>query len=386
MDFNLNEDQRAFQDAVRSFATRELKGGALALAHQDDYPYDIARRMAKQGLFGITLPEDKGGQGGTLLDAVIAIEEVALACPRSGDVVQAGNFGAIRVLGEYANPEQKKRFLDPLLRGDGLIATCMTEPGAGSSATDLITSATPDGDGYRVNGTKIFTTHGRHADQFLTYVRFGPGLNGIGSVMIERGTQGLTFGKPTRFLSGESWNQIYFDNVYVPRENLLLGEGGFKRQISAFNVERLGNASRSLALGEYAFRTARDYALTRKQFGRPLCEFQGLQWKFAKMRMDLDSARLMLYRAAVSADTGLPSASETAMAKYCCNQAGFNAANEAMQVMGGAGYSEDCLVEYCFRRCRGWMIAGGSMEILLNRIAEQVFERSFSQRPEKAKA
>jgi alkylation response protein AidB-like acyl-CoA dehydrogenase len=247
-------------------------------------------------------------------------------------------------------------------------------------------TATPDGDGYRVNGTKVFTTHGRHADQFLTYVRFGPGVNGIGSVMIERGAEGLTFGNPTRFLSGESWNQIYFDNVYVPKENLLLGEGGFKRQISAFNVERLGNASRSLALGEYAFRVARDYALTRKQFGRPLCEFQGLQWKFAHMRMDLDSARLMLYRAAVSADTGLPSASETAMAKYCCNKAGFNAANEAMQVMGGAGYSEDSLVEYCFRRCRGWMIAGGSMEILLNRIAENVFERPFSQRPEKPKA
>ena len=386
MDFHFNEDQRAFQDAVRSFANRELKDGALALAHQDDYPYDIARKMSAQGLFGITLPEDKGGQGGTLLDAVIAIEEVALACPRSGDVVQAGNFGAIRVLGEYANADQQKRFLEPLLSGDGLIGTGMTEPGAGSSATDLITTATPDGDGYRVNGTKVFTTHGRHADQFLTYVRFGPGVNGIGSLMIERGTEGLTFGQPTRFLSGESWNQIYFDNVYVPKENLLLGEGGFKRQISAFNVERLGNASRSLALGEYAFRVARDYALTRKQFGRPLCEFQGLQWKFAHMRMDLDSARLMLYRAAVSADTGLPSASETAMAKYCCNKAGFNAANEAMQVMGGAGYSEDSLVEYCFRRCRGWMIAGGSMEILLNRIAENVFERPFSQRPEKAKA
>ncbi len=381
MDFTLNAEQTAFQDAVRNFSSKELKDKALARAHEDDYPYDIARQMAQQGLFGITLPEDKGGQGGTLFDAVIAIEEVALACPRSGDVVQAGNFGAIRVLGEFATPAQRERFLDPLLRGDSLIATGMTEPDAGSSATDLTTRAVPDGDGYRVSGTKVFTTHGRHADLFLVYVRFGPGVNGIGSVLVERGAEGLSFGQPTRFLSGESWNALYFDNVYVPRENVLLGEGGFKRQINAFNVERLGNSSRSLALGEYAFRVARDYALTRKQFGRPLCEFQGLQWKFANMRMELDAARLLLYRAAISADRGLPSPAETAIAKAYCNKAGFQAANEAMQIMGGAGYSEDSLVEYCFRRTRGWMIAGGSMEVMLNRIAEQVFDRAFSQRP-----
>ena len=381
MDFTLNAEQSAFQDAVRNFSSKELKDKALERAHEDDYPYDIARQMAQQGLFGITLPEDKGGQGGTLFDAVIAIEAVALACPRSGDVVQAGNFGAIRVLGEFATPGQRERFLDPLLRGDSLIATGMTEPDAGSSATDLTTRAVPDGDGYRVSGTKVFTTHGRHADLFLVYVRFGPGVNGIGSVLVERGAGGLSFGKPTRFLSGESWNALYFDNVYVPRENVLLGEGGFKRQINAFNVERLGNSARSLALGEYAFRVARDYALTRKQFGRPLCEFQGLQWKFANMRMELDAARLLLYRAAISADRGLPTPAETAIAKAYCNKAGFQAANEAMQIMGGAGYSEDSLVEYCFRRTRGWMIAGGSMEVMLNRIAEQVFDRAFSQRP-----
>jgi alkylation response protein AidB-like acyl-CoA dehydrogenase len=146
-------------------------------------------------------------------------------------------------------------------------------------------------------------------------------------------------------------------------------------------IERLGNTARSLALGRYAYGQARDWAMQRKQFGRLLCEFQGLQWKFAEMKMKLDAGQLLLYRAAANADRGLPSAEETAIAKAFCNQAGFEVANEALQVMGGMGYSQESLVEYCVRRCRGWMIAGGSIEILKNRIAEGIFERSFSQRP-----
>ena len=380
MNFSLTEEQQMFVDAVRAFAAKELAPGALARAHDSDYPWDVARKMAAQGLLGIALPEADGGQGGTLTDAVLAIEAVAASCPRSADVIQAGNFGAIRTLAQYASAEMKERLLAPLLRAERLIAVAMTEPDAGSAVTDLRTAATPDGDGYRVTGSKIFTTHGRHADLLLAYVRFGPGVGGIGSVIIERGAEGFTSGQPTRFLSGEEWVTLYFDNVYVPPENVLLKEGGFKKQIVGFNVERLGNTARSLALGRYAFDTAREYAQTRSQFGRPLCEFQGLQWKFADLQMRLDAAQLLLYRAATNADNGLPSAQETAIAKAYCNLAGFDAASEAMQVMGGAGFSEDSLVEYCFRRTRGWMIAGGSIEILRNRIAEGVFGRTFPQR------
>ncbi|MEO0793456.1 MAG: acyl-CoA dehydrogenase, partial [Pseudomonadota bacterium] len=152
--------------------------------------------------------------------------------------------------------------------------------------------------------------------------------------------------------------------------------------ISGFNIERLGNAARSVAVGRHAFDVARDYAGTRKQFGRPLCEFQGLQWKFADMAVRLESAQLMLMRAAANADRGLPSPQEAAMAKLSCNEAGFFAANEAMQIMGGHGFSDDSIVQYCVRRTRAWMIAGGSVEILKNRIAEGVFDRRFSQRPE----
>ena len=384
MDFKLTPEQQQFRDAVRGFAERHLRPGALARAHNPEHPWDVAKLMAEQGLLGITIPEANGGQGGTLMDAVIAIETVAQVCPRSADVVQAGNFGAIRVLAEYGTEDQKQRYLKRLLSGEGVICVGMTEPEAGSAVTDLRTEARPERDGYRVSGEKVFTTHAQYSDVMLTYVRFGPGVGGIGSVLIERGAEGVKQGKPSRFLNGEEWVTTYLDNVYVPPENVVLKEGGFKKQIAGFNVERLGNTARSLALGRYCYETAREWALARKQFGRLLCEFQGLQWKFAEMKVKLDAGQLLLYRAAINADIGMPSAEETAIAKAFCNQAGFEIASEAMQVMGGMGYTEETLVEWCFRKCRGWMIAGGSLEVLKNRIAESVFERSFSQRPPKA--
>jgi alkylation response protein AidB-like acyl-CoA dehydrogenase len=381
MDFRFSPEQEQFRDAVRRFAEKHLKAGALARAHAADYPWEVARLMAGQGLLGITAAQADGGQGGTLMDAVIAIETVASMCPRSADVVQAGNFGAIRVLAEYGTPLQKDRYLKRLLSGEAVISVGMSEPEAGSAVTDLATTAKPDGAGYVVNGSKVFTTHSAYADVYLAYVRFGPGVGGIGSVLIDTKAPGVRFGQRSKFMSGEDWAQVYFEDVRVPADMVVLKEGGFKKQIAGFNVERIGNTARSLALGRYAYEEARQWAMQRRQFGRLLCEFQGLQWKFAEMKMKLDAGQLLLYRAAANADRGFPSAEETSIAKAYCNQAGFEVASEALQVMGGLGYSQESLVEYCMRRCRGWMIAGGSIEILKNRIAESVFERSFPQRP-----
>ncbi|TMH18072.1 MAG: acyl-CoA dehydrogenase [Betaproteobacteria bacterium] len=383
MDFRLTPEQEQFRESVRRMAEKHFAQDARQRAHSTEYPWDVAKLMAAHGLLGITISEADGGHGGTLLDAVIAIETVASVCPKSADVVQVGNFGPIRVLAEYGTPQQKKRYLEPLLAGESVISVGMTEPEAGSAVTELKTTATADGAGYRVNGSKIFTTHSTHADVILTYVRFGPGVAGIGSVLIDLKAPGVRLGKPSKFMSDEEWAQIYFDNVFVPADGLLLKQGGFKKLIAGFNVERIGNAARSLALGRYAYEAARQWAMQRKQFGRLLCEFQGLQWKFADMKIKLDAGQLLLYRASANADRGFPSAEETAIAKAFYNQAGFDIANEALQVMGALGYSQEELVEYCVRRCRGWMIAGGSIEILKNRIAEAVFERSFPQRPEK---
>ena len=380
MNFQFTEEQTAFADAVRRFAKDTLAEGALRRAHEPGYAFDVARLLAEQGLLGITMEEADGGQGGTLMDAVIAIQEIALVCPKSADVMQAGNFGPIRTFVEYASAEQKRRYLKDLLGGRKVIALGMTEPGAGSAVTELRTTARQDGDEYVIDGTKIFSTHSPEAELFLVYCRFGPGTGNIGSVLIEKRTPGFTVGNPSCFMSGEPWSQLYMEECRIPAENVLLGPGGFKKQIAGFNVERVGNASRALALGRHAFNLAREHAQIREQFGHALCEFQGIQWKFADMALKLEAAQLLLYRAANVARDALPSPHDTALAKLACNLAGFEVANEALQVMGGMGYSQESLVEYCVRRTRGWMIAGGSIEMLKNRIAENVFERRFDPR------
>jgi alkylation response protein AidB-like acyl-CoA dehydrogenase len=380
MNFDFTEEQALFRDSVRRFAEDHLADGAVARAHTDAFPWDVAVRMAAQGLLGITVPVRDGGSGGTLMDAVIAIEQVALVCPRSADVVQAGNFGAIRTFSEYATPEQKKRYLPDLLAGKRVISVAMTEPEAGSAVTELSTGARSDGQGYRISGSKVFTTNSTEAEIFLVYVRFGPGVGGIGSVLVERDAEGFTRGEPSRFMNGEMWQQLYFDGVYVPRENVLLPAGGFKKQITGFNVERIGNTARALALGRHAFNIAKSHAEQRKQFGRTLSQFQGIQWKFAEMLMKLEAGQLLLYKAATGASGGLPSPIETSIAKCFCNRAGYEVADAAMQILGGLGFSEESLVQYCVRRTRGWMIAGGSIEMMLNRIAEGIFDQRFSQR------
>jgi len=386
MNFEFTAEQTQFAAQVRRFAREHLAAGALKRAHDPRFPFDVAQLLAEQGLMGLTLAQSEGGQGGTLMDAVIAIEQVAAECPRSADVVQFGNFGPIRTFAEYGTPAQKARWLGDLLAGRMVMSLGMTEPDAGSAVSDLKTSARAEGTHYIINGNKVFSTFSPEAQIFLVYVRFGPGLGGIGSVLVERDTPGFAIGAPSEFMSGEKWSELHFEECRIPAENVLLGPGGFKKQMAGFNIERLGNAARALACGRHAFNVARDYAAGRKQFGRPLCEFQGLQWKFADMAIKLDSAQLLLYRAAVNADRGLPAAYETAVAKVACNLAGFEVASEAMQIMGAFGYSKETLVEYCMRRTRGWMIAGGSIEMLKNRIAENVFQRRFDQRTRSEKS
>src|SRR3982075_1956191 len=387
MNFDFTEEQKLFADSVRRFAQAHLEKDAPKRAHAARFPFDVAQLMSQQGLMGITIPEADGGQGGSLMDAVITIEQAPAVCPRSADVVQFGNFGPIRTFAEYGTPRQKARWLPDLLQGRMVMSLGITEPDAGSAATDLKTSAKPDGSHYVINGSKLFSTFSPDAAIFLVYVRYGPGVGGIGSIIVERGTPGFSIGQPSQFMSGEEWCELHFENCRIPAENVLLGPGGFKKQMSGFNIERLGNTARSLAFGRYAFNQARKHALTRQQFGRPLCEFQGLQWKFAEMAIKLEGAQLLLYRAAANADRGLPSAYETAIAKAACNQAGFEVASEAVQIMRAMGYSQDSLVEWCMRRCRGWMIAGGSIEILKNRIAEHIFDPRFDKgRPQPAEA
>src|SRR5580658_1297042 len=186
MNFDFTDEQKLFADAVRKFAVANLEKDSLARAHDPGFPFDVAALMSRQGLLGITIPEADGGQGGSLMDAVIAIEQVALACPRSADVVQSGNFGPIRTFAEYAAPALKAKYLPDLLAGRTVMSLGMSEPDAGSAVTDLKTAARPDDAEYVLNGTKVFSTFSPDAAVFLVYARFGPGIGGIGSVIVPR--------------------------------------------------------------------------------------------------------------------------------------------------------------------------------------------------------
>src|SRR5260221_9158148 len=196
MNFDFTDEQKLFAESVRRFAQAHLAKDAIPRAHRPGFPFDVAKLMSQQGLLGITIPETDGGQGGSLMDAVIAIEQTAAVCPRSADVVQFGNFGPIRTFSEYGTDHQKKKWLTECLAGRAVISLGMSEPDAGSAVTDLKTSAKPDGSGYIVNGTKVFSTFSPEASVFLVYLRYGPGVGGIGSGLAARGMSGFTLRPP----------------------------------------------------------------------------------------------------------------------------------------------------------------------------------------------
>lgn len=381
MDFDLTTEQQQLQRWARQLAEREFSERAFKYEETKELPWDNAKILAKNGLMGMTLPENDGGQGAPLLDALLVMEQIAQVCPHTADMFQVGNFGAIRQLAQFGSEELKSHVLPSILRGEKLISVAMSEPDAGSATTDLRTRAQINGDRVIINGSKVFNTNGPHNSYYVVWARFGEGVKSSGAILVDKNAHGLTVGKSEYHMSGEAHCQLFFDDCEVPIHHILVHEDGFRKLFHFFNIERLGNSTRSLSLAQLAFDLAVRHAKQRKQFGRELCEFQGIQWKVAEMRMKLDAARLLLYRAAFHADRGAPDEAETAIAKAFCNQAAFEVANEALQVFGGYGYSQEYPMEYLFRRIRGWMIAGGTTEILKNRIAESVFERKFRQRP-----
>jgi alkylation response protein AidB-like acyl-CoA dehydrogenase len=380
MDFQLLEHQQDLVKATRALAVGEFASKAYTWEAQGRFPREYLKVLAAHGLAGITIPEADGGQGGSLMDSVLVLETIAGICPSAGDCVQALNFGAIQQLAQHGSPTLKSRYLAPCLRGDAMVSISMTEPDAGSAVTDLRTRAVVRDGEVVVNGRKIFTSNAEHVDHFVVWVKFGEGPRDAGAVVMDRDTPGLTIDTTHRFMSGEPYGMLYLDDAKVPAENILVPTDGFQRLLSVFNVERLGNATRSLALGQAALDLAIAHVKSRHQFGRALMEFQGLQWRIAEMKLKIEAARLLLYRAATNADRGLPSPLEAALAKVACNRAGFEVANDALQLFGGHGYDNDAPVNYIFRRTRGWMIAGGTTEQMLNRIASETLDQRFSQR------
>ena len=378
MDFTHTDEQRAVRDAARRLAEDRFAARAFSW---DGFPWENGKVLAEAGFTGITIPTEDGGQGGTLMDAVLVMDAVSQVCPNSGDAVQATNFGAIRQVSAFGSARVKRDVLPVLLAGEGLISAGMSEPEAGSALTELRTTARYDGADVVLNGQKIWSSYAPEITHSVIWARFGPRSRDVGCVVVPADASGFSKGPQQTYMSGEHHGALYLDDCRVPADYVLADSDALRRMFTIFGIERVGNATRALALAQAAFDRAVDHAKNRRQFGRPLCEFQGLQWRFADMKMKLEAARLLIYRAVQNADDGAPSPADASLAKCFANEVAFEVANQAMQVFGASGYSTDLPMEYFVRRTRGWMIAGGSVEMMRNRIAEDVFGRSFRQRP-----
>ena len=385
MDFSFTQEQLMLIDTLRQMGKREnFRDLAAQIDKSGEFPEFLMKKYADLGLLGMTLSTEYGGQKAPALTAVLAIEELAKFSPIIAGAVFESNVGPVRVIDLFGTDEQKQRIIPGVCSGDLSVSVCMTEPEAGSDLTSLSTRLTDQGDHYLLNGRKIFITGAGHASHYLVYVRFGDtsGYKGIGGVVLEKGTPGLSFGKQEQFLGlrGMPSCDVIFEDVVVPRENVVLQEGDFKKLMTTFDIERCGNAAMALGVAGGAVEEARNYAMERQAFGRPICEFQAIQFMVAEMAMHLDAARLLVYRAATGAGQGLPSIYEASMAKCFANEMVKDVTDKAGQVFGGYGYSTEFPVERMLRDGRAWGVAGGTLQMLKVTMASMIFGRRFDQR------
>jgi alkylation response protein AidB-like acyl-CoA dehydrogenase len=385
VDFQLSDEQRMLQETVREFADRECRPLAAVWDREARVPDDeISRHMVEMGLFGMCLPEAHGGGGQELLAAILCIEQLARISPLCAAGVFESNVGPIRVIEKFGTEAQRKKFLPLVCQGKMQISVGMTEAEAGSALTDLRTRAEPCQGGFRIDGRKVFCTGGGHSEAYMVYCRFGDtlGARGIGAIVVEKGTPGLSFGKQEQYmgLRGMPGSDLVFEDCVVPEENLVVAAGGFRNLMECFDIERCGNATMALGIATGALEVARDYALSRETFGKLIAERQAIQMLIADMATRIDAARLLVYRAAVNAGRGFPSIQETSMAKVFANETAKAVTDMAMEVLGGYGYSTEYPVERMLRDSRGWPLAGGTLQIQKIIIAGTVLGRRFNQR------
>jgi butyryl-CoA dehydrogenase len=385
MDFNLTEEQSMLVATIREMGEKEnFRELAMRVDETGEFPFHLLPMYAEMGLLGLTLSEEYGGGGQSALTAVLAIEELAKYSPMIAAPVFESNVGPIRVVDMFGTPEQKDLLVRGVCRGDNSVSVCMTEPEAGSDLTSLTTTLTEDSDGYILNGRKIFITGGGHASHYLVYARYGDisGYKGIGAVLVEKDAPGFTFGEQERFMGlvGMPSCDLIFEDVRIPKENVVLKAGEFKNLMLTFDIERCGNSAMCLGVAAGALEEARTYATQREAFGRPICEFQDIQFRVVDIATRLEAARLLVYRAATGAGRGLPSMYEASMAKLFANEMVIDVTNSAALIFGGYGYSKQMPVERMVRDGRAWCVAGGTVQMLRVTVASVLFGRRFDQR------
>ena len=385
MDFTLNEDQQALQETVRKFAVSELPEIALEIEKTAaPASHDLIKRYAEMGFLGVNLPSELGGLGLSHLDAVLVLEEVAKISPAVAFPIFESCFGPTLAIAHFAPDELKQRIVPKVCAGEMIVAVSMSEPDAGTALTDLTTKVETNGDTVVVNGTKRWCSGAGHADAYVVYCRMSdePGAKGIGAVLVEKDRAGLSFGKPEYHMGfrGIPSADIYLDKVEVPVENIVVPAGGFRQLMEAFDLERCGNTTMSLAIAQSALDYVLDYVQDRKQFGKAVVDFQAVQLQIAEMKMQVDASRLLLYRAVVNASQGLPSVADSSIAKCFSNEMVRDVTGKALQLMGGYGYSTEYPIEQKMRDGWGWGIAGGTIDIQKINIAAAMVGRRFQQR------
>jgi alkylation response protein AidB-like acyl-CoA dehydrogenase len=376
MDFALSPEQIAFQQTAAAFARAEWLPQAAGWDEREEFPKEALRRAAALGFAGITVSEEFGGSGLGRVDATIIFEELAAACPSTAAYLSIHNMAAW-MIDRFGTREQRSRWLPGLTSMQAFASYCLTEPGSGSDAAALATRAVREGGDYVVNGTKAFISGGGESDLYVTMVRTGgPGPKGISCLLVENGAKGLAFGKKEKKLGWHSQPtaMVIFEDCRVPAANRLGAEGeGFKIAMAGLDGGRLNIAACSLGGARACLEAARAHLGERRQFGRPLAEFQALQFRFADMATELEAARLLVRRAAASLDAGEAEAGlYCAMAKRFATDVGFRVCNEALQLFGGYGYLRDYPIERYARDLRVHQILEGTNEIMRVIIARRL--------------
>jgi 3-sulfinopropanoyl-CoA desulfinase len=388
--FQLSQAQRRIQEAARSLAEGPIKARAAEIDRSEKYPWDNVKLLTDAGFMGMAIPREHGGLGLGCLDVVLVVEEFARACGVTGRIVVEGNMGAIGAITAYGTQVQIERVAPLVLAGDKP-AICITEPGSGSAATQMTTTAVKKGDTYVLNGTKHWITGGGVSKAHLIFAQVeenGERL-GIGAFIAVRGEDsGLGIGhrEPTMGLRAIPETEVFFNDLEIHKSMLLIPPKGLKHGfaglMNAYNGQRIGAATVALGVAASAYDAARDYVRVREQFGRPIAEFQGLQWMIADMNVSLEAARTMIWRAAVSAETsgsGFPDPLMAAQAKLLASETAVKVTNDALQLHGAAGYSRDLPIERMVRDARMFTIGGGTAQMLRNLIAGRVLDMKLPQ-------
>ena len=391
MDFALSPDQRALQARARELAEGVFAARAAEIDRTEAYPWNNVRDLTEAGFFGMTVPKAYGGQGRSYLDTTLVIEEMAKVCGPSGRIVVEANMGAIGAIMAYGSEDLKKLAAGLVLDGDKP-AICITEPEAGSAATDMTTRADLKGNRYVVNGMKHWITGGGVSRLHLIFARVFDGEGndqGIGGfIAIRDETAGLRIGRrePAMGLRGIPETEVHFEDMEIAPDRMVIPPRGLRKGfadlMNAYNSQRVGAGTVALGLAAGAYRHGLDYTRRREQFGRPIAEFQGLQWLLADMSIRIDAARLMLWRAAASAETGgtgFPDPLAAAQAKIMAADMAIQVTNDALQLWGAAGYSRNSPMERYVRDARMFAIAGGTAQILRTVVASRILDRKLPQ-------